>query len=71
MAHTNEIESFWALLKKGYYSIYHKVSVKHLQCYINELSNRTNVHKLDTILQINDAIHGLIGKRLTYKKLTS
>ncbi len=70
-AHTNGVESFWALLKRGYYGVYHRMSVKHLQAYIDEFSNRTNVRQLDTIDQINATIHGLVGKRLKYKELTS
>ena len=45
------------------------MSVKHLQKYIDEFSNRTNVRPLDTIDQINATIVGLVGKRLTYKDL--
>lgn len=40
MAHTNGIESFWALLKRGYYGVYHYMSVKHLDRYIVEFANR-------------------------------
>ena len=70
-AHTNGVESFWALLKRGYYGIYHKMSVKHLQRYVDEFSNRNNIRSLDTIDQVNATINGLVGKRLKYKELTA
>lgn len=70
-ASTNGVESFWSLLKRGYYGIYHRMSVKHLQKYINEFANRTNVRPMDTIDQINLTLKGLAGKRLTYQDLTS
>ena len=40
--HTNSIESFWALLKRGIVGQYHKVSVRHLPKYIDEFSYRFN-----------------------------
>lgn len=40
--HTNSIESFWALLKRGIVGQFHKVSVKHLPAYLNEFSYRFN-----------------------------
>jgi transposase len=41
-AHTNTIEGFWSLLKRGINGVYHAVSEKHLQSYINEYSFRYN-----------------------------
>lgn len=70
MAHTNGIESFWALLKRGYYGVYHHMSVKHLHRYVNEFSFRHNTANVDTIDFIGMTIEKMSNKRLTYKELT-
>lgn len=45
-AHTNTIEGFWSLLKRGINGVYHAVSEKYLQNYINEYAFRYN-HRND------------------------
>ena len=70
-AHTNGIESFWSMLKRGYYGTYHYMSPKHLQRYVNEFSGRHNVRPLDTIDQMSAMVRGMAGKRLRYRDLVA
>ncbi|MYC70326.1 MAG: IS1595 family transposase [Gemmatimonadetes bacterium] len=68
-AHTNGIESFWALLKRGYYGTYHKMSEKHLARYIGEFAGRHNARAVDTIQQMAMMAQGMMGKALPYQAL--
>ena len=68
-AHTNGIESFWALLKRGYYGTYHRMRPKHLQRYVDEFADRHNMRPLDTIDQMKAMVRGMDGKRLRYRDL--
>ena len=70
-AHTNGIESFWAMLKRGYYGTYHRMSEKHLQRYVNEFSGRHNMRRMDTIDQMASVVKGMDGKRLRYRDLVA
>lgn len=45
--HTNTIESFWALLKRGMFGQFHSVSRKHLQRYVDEFCYRYNLRHAD------------------------
>ena len=69
IVHTNGIESFWALFKRGYHGVYHKMSVKHLDRYVNEFSGRHNIRNRDTLDQMAAVVRGIDGKRLRYSDL--
>lgn len=69
-AHINGMESFWSLLKRGYYGTYHRMSPEHLQRYVDEFVGRHNIRGLDTVEQMEETAKGLVGKLLTYKMLT-
>ena len=68
-AHTNGIESFWAMLKRGYHGTYHHMSVKHLDRYVGEFAGRHNDRKADTMTQMQAMVRGMNGKRLRYQDL--
>ena len=68
-AHTNGVESFWALLKRGYYGTYHRLSPKHLARYVSEFAGRHNIRNMDTIEQMSYLAERMAGKRLTYDAL--
>jgi hypothetical protein len=64
MAHTNGIESHWALFKRGYEGVYHHMSVKHLGRYVGEFEGRHNDRPMDTADQMVEMVRGAEGKRL-------
>ncbi len=71
MAHTNGVESFWAMLRRGYHGVYHKISIKHLQRHVNEYAGRHNLRELDTIDQMHHVVAGMVGRRLLYRDLVA
>ena len=70
-AHTNTIEGYFSILKRGIIGTYHHVSGQHLKRYLAEFDFRYNTREA---LGISDAerfakaIPGIVGKRLTYRR---
>ena len=70
-AHINGMESFWAMMKRGFHGVYHRMSIAHLHRYVQEFQGRHNIRDKDTIDQIRDVFAGMIGKRLMYADLVN
>ncbi len=73
LAHTNSIESVWAVLKRGLTGTFHHVSVKHLDRYVNEFAFRLNDGNcaVDTTDRLKALFEAMPGKTITYKELTA
>jgi transposase-like protein len=72
MAHTNGIESVWAVLKRGHYGTFHHFSVKHMQRYVDEFTFRLNEGNVrrQTMARLDSIVGASAGQRLTYEDLT-
>ena len=69
MAHTQGIESFWSMLKRGYHGTYHRMSHEHLDRYVNEFAGRHNTRGMDTLEQMAETVLSMSGRRLRYADL--
>lgn len=70
-AHTQGVESFWSMMKRGFTGTYHKISPKHLSRYVDEFSARHNDRASDTIDQMAHMAQDMDGKRLRFDDLTA
>jgi transposase-like protein len=68
VAHTNTAESFFALIKRGHYGIFHQLSKKHLHRYCHEFSFRWEYRTVSDGERMVAAIMGAEGKRLMYRE---
>lgn len=67
--HTNGIENFWSLLKRGLKGTYVSVMPFHLFRYVDEQSFRFNNRKFNDSERFLMACAAMRGRRLTYNKL--
>jgi len=67
-AYTNTAESWISLLKRGIIGTFHHVSKEHLGRYVKEFEFRWNTKIMKDGERMMEAIKGIEGKRLTYKK---
>ena len=67
-AHTNTVEGYFSLLKRGLIGTYHHVSSHHLNRYISEFDFRYNNREVTDSERANVALKGITGKRLTYRR---
>jgi transposase-like protein len=67
--HTNGIENFWSLLKRGLKGTYISVEPFHLFRYLDEQAFRFNERKQNDGGRFISAMQGITGKRVTYEKL--
>ena len=65
--HTNTIENYFSILKRGLVGTYHHVSPKHLRRYCGEFDFRYNYRKLTDSARADMALKGIEGKRLMYR----
>ena len=69
-AHTQTVESFFAILKRGVFGSFHSVSEQHLQRYVDEFAFRWNNRSslgIEDTERAAELLKAIAGKRLTYR----
>jgi transposase-like protein len=69
--HTNTIEGYFSLLKRGINGVFHHVSEKHLHRYLSEFDFRYNMRKQNDGTSACMLLNGVEGKRLLYRDSSS
>jgi len=70
-AHTNTVEGYFSILKRGINGVYHHVSQQHLKRYLVEFDFRYNERSalgVEDKERADKALKGIEGKRLTYRR---
>lgn len=67
--HTNTVEGYFSLLKRAVFGTFHHVSEAHLHRYTAEQDYKWNTRKVSDFARFSASIDGIIGKRLTYRRV--
>jgi len=65
-SHTNTIEGFFSIFKRGMKGVYQHCKSNHLQRYLYEFDFRYNTKDVVDVERADSIIEGFVGKRLTY-----
>jgi len=68
--HTNTIEGYFSIMKRGIHGTYHHVSQQHLKRYLAEFDFRYNERSalgVEDSERMAKSVQGIVGKRLTYR----
>ncbi len=68
VAHTNTVEGFFSILKRGGIGTYYHMSATHLHRYCAEFDFRYNTRKDSDFERCETALKGAYGRRLTYRR---
>lgn len=66
--HSNTVENFFSIFKRGIIGVYHHVSEAHLSRYATEFDFRYNTRSMDDTERTDEALKGAVGKRLMYRR---
>lgn len=67
-AHTNTVEGYFSIFKRGVVGTYYHMSAKHLHRYCVEFDFRYNTRKSNDFERCEAALKGIAGRRLTYRR---
>jgi ISXO2-like transposase domain len=67
--HINTAESRFSLMKRAVFGTHHSSSEAHLHRYLAEWDFKFNARKTTDAERMSQSIHGIVGKRLTYRRI--
>lgn len=67
--HSNTVENYFSILKRGITGVYHQVSEAHLSRYLDEFDFRYSTRNVSDAERTAMALKGSTGKRLTYRRI--